>query len=198
MEEIALRAGLQAVLNIVPGARREPLAHVYGHPVAAHRAAVALALRAYRVEVETGADAVLLNAYPKDGEGLQIGNAFNAYRACSPPADREGATVILTAACPWGRGHHSLHGPGMRLYRDPVPRAYLEGRECIVFSPGLSTADVRKSFWSGYAHARSWDEVCARLRERHPSGGRMLVFPTAPLALPAAGTPAAGWRGGVS
>ena len=38
MEEIALKTGLLAVLNIVPGARREPLGYFFGHPVAAHRA----------------------------------------------------------------------------------------------------------------------------------------------------------------
>jgi len=72
MEEIALAAGLQAVVNIVPDARRRPVGHFYGHPVAAHRAAVALARRVFRVEVEPGADACLLNAYPKDGEQLQV------------------------------------------------------------------------------------------------------------------------------
>jgi hypothetical protein len=186
MEEIALAAGLQAVVNIVPGARREALGYFYGHPVAAHRAAVAFARRAYGVGVTPGADAVVLNAYPKDGEVLQLGNAFNAWRTLSPPAARDGGTVIVTAACPWGRGHHSLHGPGMRLYRDPVRRDYLGDRELVIYAPSLSEADVRKSFWHGYRHARTWDEVRDVLRARHPAGGRMLVFPTAPLALPTA------------
>jgi lactate racemase len=186
MEEIALTAGLQAVVNIVPGARREPRGYFYGHPVAAHRAAVAYAKRIYRVEVPALSDAVLLNAYPKDRELLQVGNAFNAYRASPVLLTRPGGTVILTAACPDGRGHHSLHGPGMRLYRDPVERPYLAGRELVVYAPTLSTADVRKSFWHGYAHARHWEEVMDLLRRRHPTGGSMLVFPTAPLALPVA------------
>ncbi len=186
MEEIALAAGLQAVVNIVPGARREALGYFYGHPVTAHRAAVAFARRAFAVPVRPGADAVLLNAYPKDGEVLQVGNAFNAWRALSPPAARAGGTVIVTAACPWGRGHHSLHGPGMRLYRDPVKREYLGDRELLIYAPTLSEADVRKSFWHGYRHARTWDEVQDVLRARHPDGGRMLVFPCAPLALPEA------------
>lgn len=184
MEEIALAAGLQAVVNIVPGARREALGYFYGHPVSAHRAAVAYARTLYHLEVPAHSDAVLLNAYPKDRELLQVGNAFNAYRASSTPLVRPGGTVILTAACPDGRGHHSLHGPGMRLYRDPVERPYLAQRELVVYAPTLSTADVRKSFWQGYPHARHWDEVLDLLRRRHPAGGSMLVFPTAPLALP--------------
>jgi len=189
MEEIALAAGLQAVVNIVPDARRRPLGHYYGHPVTAHRRAVDLARRAFRVEVEPGADACLLNAYPKDGEQLQVGNAFNAWRALDEPPAREGGTVIVTAACPWGRGHHSLHGPRMRLWREPVERPYLAGRELVVFAPTLSELDVRKSFWTGYRHARSWDEVTGLLASRHPGGGRMLVFETAPLALPVARRP---------
>jgi nickel-dependent lactate racemase len=184
MEEIALEAGLQAVVNVVPGADRQPRAHVYGHPVTAHRRAVAIAREAFDTPLVPGADAAVLNAYPKDGELLQVGNAFNAYRACDPPLVREGGTVVVTAACPHGRGHHSLHGPGMRLYRDPIERPYLEGRELIVFAPELSEHDVRKSFWEGYAHARGWEEVLARLAERHPQGGRLVALPTAPLALP--------------
>ncbi len=184
MEEIALAAGLQAVVNIVPDGRRRPLGHYYGHPVAAHRRAVELARRVYRVAVEPGADACLLNAYPKDGEQLQVGNAFNAWRALDQPPAREGGTVIVTAACPYGRGHHSLHGPRMRLWREPVERPYLAGRELVVFSPNLSELDVRKSFWTGYRHVRAWSEVLSLLAARHPQGGRMLVFETAPLALP--------------
>ena len=72
----------------------------------------------------------------------------------------------------------------MRLYRDPIERPYLAGRELIVFAPSLSEADVRKSFWPGYPHARSWEEVVGHLSRRHPEGGRMTVFPTAPLAIP--------------
>jgi len=186
MEEIALAAGLSAVLNVVPGPRRETLGCFFGHPVAAHRAAVELARRAYRVEVDPGADAVLLGAYPKDGEVLQLGNAFNAWRSARQPLAHDDGTVILAAACPLGRGTHSLHGPGMRLYRAPVKRDYLGRRELIVFAPEVATPDVRQSFWEGYLHARAWYEVLARLAVRHPRGGRMLVIPTAPLALPVA------------
>lgn len=184
MEETAIAAGLQAVVNIVPGARRQPLGYVFGHPVTAHREAVTLARSLYQITVNPLADAAVLNAYPKDGELLQVGNAFNAYRVCDPPLVREGGTVIVTAACPMGRGYHSLHGPHMRLWREPVKRAYLEGRELIIFAPTLSEADVRKSFWTGYPHARTWEAVLAMLSRRHPQGGRLIVFPTAPLTLP--------------
>lgn len=186
MEETALAAGLQAVVNIVPGPRRQPVGHVFGHPVAAHREAVALARRLFQVALNPGADAAVLNAYPKDIELLQVGNAFNAWRALGRPLVREGGTVVVTAACPLGRGYHSLHGPHMRLWREPVVRPYLEGRELVIFAPTLSEADVRKSFWTGYPHARTWEGVLEILTRRHPAGGRMLVLPTAPLTLPIA------------
>ena len=184
MEEIALAAGLQAVVNIVPGADRRARGFFYGHPVAAHRKAVELARQVFRTPVRPGAEAVLLNAYPKDAELLQVGNAFNAYRTCPEPPAREGGVVIVAAACPFGRGYHSVHGPGGRIYRDPIPRPYLEGRRLIVYAPLLSRHDVRKSFWEGYEHARDWQRVCRGLEESFPEGGRILVFPTAPLALP--------------
>jgi len=184
MEEIALAAGLQAVVAVIPDAHRQPTAHFYGHPVETHRRAVAHARKVYDVEVRPGADAVWLNSYPKDTELLQVGNAFNAYRTVDPPLVREGGTLIVSASCHHGRGFHSLHGPLMRLYRDPIRRPYVEGRELVVFIPGLSKTDVAKSFWAGYPHARSWQDVLGHLSTRHPDGGRMIVFPTAPLVLP--------------
>ncbi|MEZ4650733.1 MAG: hypothetical protein R3E97_18515 [Candidatus Eisenbacteria bacterium] len=121
MEEIAL-AGLAAVVNIVPGARREPLGHFFGHPVAAHRAAVEFARGVFATEVTPGADAVVLNAYQKDGEVLQVGNAFNAYRACNPPLVQDGGTLIVSAACPLGRGYRppraGCGSTGTRSVRD--------------------------------------------------------------------------------
>ena len=63
-------------------------------------------------------------------------------------------------------------------------RVSAASRQCHA---AVSSAVVRKSFWPGYPHLRSWEAVRDSLRARHPEGGRMLVFPTAPLALPVPG-----------
>jgi nickel-dependent lactate racemase len=184
MEEIALRAGLEAVVNVVTDDRRRTLGVFYGHPVAAHRAAVALAREVYRTRGPAEpADVVVLNAYPKDAELLQVGNAFNVLRGGGPMPVRPGGTVVVTAACPLGRGHHALHGPSMRLYRKPVERAYLEGRPVIFHAPSLNEHDARISFWDGYPFERTWRGVVRRLLALHGPKARVVVFPCAPIQL---------------
>ena len=134
MEEIALRVGLEAVVNVVTDMRRRTIGVFYGHPVEAHRAAVALARQAYTTPQPPWIpDAVILNCYPKDTELLQAGNAFNVLRSCPSIPLRDDGMVVVTSACSMGRGHHSLHGRAMRLYRKPVKREYLDGRTVVFF-----------------------------------------------------------------
>ncbi len=184
MEEIALRAGLEAVVNVVTDDRRRTLGVFYGHPVAAHRAAVGLAREAYATPApREPADIVVINAYPKDAELLQVGNSFNVLRSSKHMPVRPGGTVVVTAACPLGRGYHALHGPAMRLYRTPVERAYLEGRPVIFHAPSLNEHDARISFWDGYPFERTWSAVVRRLVASHGPKARVAVFPCAPLQL---------------
>ena len=184
MEEIALKVGLEAIVNVVTDERRRTIGLFAGHPIAAHRAAVALARRAYATpRPRWTPDVVVLNAYPKDTEMLQVGNAFNVLRTAEPMPIRAAGVVVITAACSMGRGFHSLHGPGMRLYRTPVERSYLEGRKVIVHTPGVSVADARVSFWEGYPIERTWSGVLRRLEREVGPAARVAVFPTAPLQL---------------
>lgn len=184
MEEIALRVGLEFIVNVVTDDRRRSVALRAGHPVAAHRAAVVEARRVYATEAPSEeADVLVLNAYPKDTEMLQVGNVFNVLRGAPRPLVRAGGAIVVTAACSLGRGYHSLHGPGGRLYRPPVERDYLEGRALIVHAPLLSEADARISFWEGYPFERRWAGVLARLRDHCGGRARVSVFPCAPVQL---------------
>lgn len=188
MEEIALRVGLEAIVNVVTDERRRTAGVFYGHPVAAHRAAVALARKVYATPAPSRpADVVVLNAYPKDGELLQVGNAFNVLRSTSAMPVRPGGVVVVTAACPRGRGWHSLHGPGGRLYRKPVEREWLEGRPVVFHSPNLNDADARVSFWEGYPFEPTWAGAVRRVRALAGDQPRVAVFPCAPLQLLEAG-----------
>jgi len=184
MEEIAMRVGLEFIVNIVSDERRDAVGVFAGHPVHAHRAAVRRAREVYRTKApETPADVIVLNAFPKDTELLQVGNAFNVLRGSSASPVRPGGTVVVTAACSLGRGVHSLHGPRMRLYRAPVERAHLEGRPVIFYSPNLSEHDARASFWTGYAFERTWGGVVRRLVRTVGAEAAVSVFPCAPLQL---------------
>jgi nickel-dependent lactate racemase len=184
MEEIAMKVGLEMIVNAVTDDRRRTVGVFAGHPVEAHRAAVAAARRIYGTpRPARPADVLVLNAYPKDTELLQVGNVFNALRGSPPMPVTPDGVVVVTAACSLGRGFHSLHGPRMRLYRTPVVRQHLEGRTVIFHSPNLSAADARVSFWDGYPFERAWGGVVRRLTALCGPRARVAVFPCAPIQL---------------
>jgi nickel-dependent lactate racemase len=184
MEEIALGVGLEAVLNVVTDARRRTVGVFFGHPVHAHRAAVAQARQVYATPPPPEpADVVVLNAYPKDGELLQVGNAFNVLRSSRRLPVRAGGVVVVTAACPLGRGWHALHGPGGRLYRTPGERTWLEGRPVVFHCPNLNEADARVSFWEGYPFERGWSGVVRQVSHLAGRAPSLVAFPCASLQL---------------
>jgi lactate racemase len=184
VEEIALRAGLAFTCNVVINSQRAIAGLFCGHPVSAHRVAARFARDTYATPTPGAPyDVVCLNAYPKDGELLQVGNALNCYRTASTPLVARDGTVLITACCQLGRGFHSLHGPGMRLHREPGVKPYLDGREVVFFSPHINERDFRVSFAREYRLFTSWERVVSHLEAKH--GGRVSVgvFPTAPLQL---------------
>lgn len=183
VEEIALKAGLQFTCNVVVNSSREIAGLFCGHPVAAHRAAAACAADIYATEAPGAPyDVVCLNAYPKDGELLQVGNALNCYRTSSRPLLEPDGTVVITACCQQGRGYHSLHGKGMRLHAPPAPKRYLEGREVVFFSPHISERDFRVSFAPEYRLFSAWEPLSTYLAAKHRDAS-VAVFPTAPLQI---------------
>ena len=170
--------------NIVVNEQRDIAGCFSGHPVSAHRAAVRFAREVYATAVPGAPyDIVCLNAWPKDGELLQIGNALNCYRTAHEPLLTPDGTVVITACCQLGRGYHSLHGPGMRLHREPSPKPYLAGREVVVFSPHLNERDCLVSFAPEYRLFTAWDALAAYLDEKHPGSPSVAVFPAAPMQI---------------
>jgi nickel-dependent lactate racemase len=184
VEEIALKAGLAFSCNAVVNERREIAGLFCGHPVSAHRAAARFARSVYATTAPGAPyDVVCLNAYPKDGELLQVGNAFSCFRSAKRPLVKAGGTVIVTASCHHGRGHHSLHGRSMRLYKAPSPKSYLGGREVLFFSPNLNERDVTVSFSDDCRFFRSWSALAAYLESKHRPPATVGVFPTSPLQI---------------
>jgi nickel-dependent lactate racemase len=184
VEEIALAAGLTFSCNVVVNARRETAGLFCGHPVSAHRAAVRFASDIYRTAAPNAPyDVVCLNAYPKDGELLQVGNALNCYRTANAPLLKEDGTLVIVACCRSGRGYHSLHGRGMRLHRPPIAKPYLEGREIAFYSPNVNERDFRVSFAPEYRLFTSWDALSSYLDSKHRGSVSVGIFPTAPLQI---------------
>ena len=184
IEEIALKAGLNFSCNVVVNSRREIAGLFCGHPVSAHRAATTFATDIYATAVpDAPYDVVCLNAYPKDGELLQVGNAFNCYRTSNGLLLKSDGTLVVTACCQLGRGYHSLHGRGMRLHKAPAAKRYLQGREIAFFSPHLNERDFRVSFAPEYRLFTSWEQLSSHLDAKHRGAVSVGVFPTAPLQI---------------
>jgi nickel-dependent lactate racemase len=184
VEEIALKAGLSFSCNLVVNASRETAGLFCGHPVSAHRAAAAFARQIYRTSAPGAPyDVICLNAYPKDGELLQVGNAFNCYRTSAGPLLKENGTLVVTACCESGRGYHSLHGRGMRLHRAPAVKAYLQGRDVVLFSPHVNERDFRVSFAPEYRLFTMWEQLTSYLAGKHSGQATVGIFPTAPLQI---------------
>lgn len=185
--EASVRAiGLHWTVNVVVDSRRQVMYLAAGDLISAHRDAARVALECGRTESPPQIlDAMLLNAYPKDGELLQIEAALGAIRSGMLNWLRPAAPIVLLAACTEGLGIHGLFGPGGRLFRAPAAREHLGGRPLIIYSPGVEDADVRHVFWNGYAFHQSWSGLLTQIEGMLPSNAVVGVVPCGPLQVAA-------------
>jgi nickel-dependent lactate racemase len=187
MEQVVRRIGLHWTVNVAVNERRETAFVAAGDVVAAHRAAVAAAERIGATPRPPFLlDALILNAYPKDSEVLQIEAALVAVRRGMLEWLAPGAPVVLTGACPEGFGHHDLFAPGGRLHRVPAPKTFLGGRDLCVFAPRVTETDLRAIFPPQYPGYSSWEPLVTALRRKLPAAPTIGVVPCGPLQIPAA------------
>lgn len=184
MEAAVRRIGLHLTVNVAVNSRRAIAFASVGDMVEAHRAAATGAARIGRTHPPRGQlDAVIVNAYPKDGELLQIEAALGALHAGMLEWLAPGAPVVLTAACPRGSGTHHLFGVGGRLFRTASAKRSLADRPLMVFAPGVEEREARTIVWTGYRCCRTWDEVVAHLGAVLPARPRVGIIPCGPLQL---------------
>ncbi len=111
IDEFALKAGLNFILNDVPHGDGHHLAGAFaGHPILAHKAACEAALRMCEVKIREKADIVVADAYPADLDFWQALKGMNvAYSAV-----KDGGTVILVTPCHEGASsqHHEVTSIG--------------------------------------------------------------------------------------
>ena len=185
MERAVREIGLDWTVNVVMNSRCETAALAVGDLVEAHRAASA---RATEIGATAGPprplDALVVNAYPKDSELLQVEAALVAVRAGMTDWLTPGAPVVLLGACPDGLGFHQLFGPGGRLFRKPTAKSYLRDRVLHVVSPATGDDTSRAAFWEGYPYFRSWDACAAVLAGTLPSSSLIGFAPSGPLHVP--------------
>jgi len=82
LEEVALKIGFDMFIGIVPNSKREIAGVFAGHLVDAHRKGVDLARKVFRTKIEErSSEVIILNAYPKDSELLQVQTAFTPLKS---------------------------------------------------------------------------------------------------------------------
>lgn len=181
MEQAVRTVGLHWTLNVIVNSSRETAHVVAGDLVEAHRAAAALASQVGRTAPPSAAlDALVVNAYPKDGELQQIESALVTVRGAALSWLRPRAPIVLTAACSAGCGTHHLFGPGGRLFRRPVPRRSLGDHPLVIFAEGASRDDAHQVFWDGYRFINTWEEVVRVIGETN-AAPRVGILPCGPL-----------------
>jgi hypothetical protein len=126
---------------------------------------------------------VILNAYPKDTELIQADTAFTPLKTIKEHIVREGGIVVIISKCSNGFGHHSLFGPGMRLYRKPIKRKFLRESDLVVFSPNINQVEFNTLFWDGYRLAKDWEAVLSILKQRFPGKCKVSILSCAPMQL---------------
>jgi nickel-dependent lactate racemase len=184
MEQAVREIGLHWTVNIVVNSRRETAVVAAGDLVTAHRSAAAAAQRLGATAAPVGPlDALLLNAYPKDGELLQIESALVTLRNGMLPWLAPSAPVILMGACPEGLGHHGLFAPGGRLSRVPSPKTFLAARKLWVFAPGVTEAEVRSVFAEQYPWHATPESLITALGQEVPADARVGWVRCGPLQI---------------
>ncbi|MFA4965608.1 MAG: nickel-dependent lactate racemase [Thermoleophilia bacterium] len=117
MEEVARRAGLSFIINVVRDPRGRILAIVAGDFVAAHRCGVEVSRRAWGVAVLEPADIAIVSSFPADIDWWQAEKGLIA----ASFAVKEGGVIVFAAPCPEGLEHNHP------LLREWLKLSYAEG-----------------------------------------------------------------------
>jgi nickel-dependent lactate racemase len=198
IDELAMRAGLDFIIDAVIDYDGKVVDMVAGHPVKAHRAGCAQARRHYGVRVPSQADIVIFDSFGTDIEYWQ------AIKAITPAGIvmKEGGIVIQVASCPEGISvsHPEVLEYGYRprvvveelmkqgLVNKSVAAHMIQASEVIVdhgrgflITSGISPADVARL---GFLYAETAQEGLARALEIKGQEASIIVLRHAGDVLP--------------
>ena len=177
MEEAARLAKLDAVVNIVVNSTRGVAGLFVGDVVAAHRRGVERAWEVMSTPLPPEpADIGVFNQYPKDTEFMHLGHALHVLNSASRPLVRRGGTLVILSASSDGFGFHTLEAPFMR-HGPTGPRPVFEPFRVVVMCPNVNRAELPPSLPETARLVSDWEGVLGTLREFHPDGGGVAVFP---------------------
>jgi nickel-dependent lactate racemase len=177
MEEAGQLARLDAIVNVVVNSRRGIAGLYVGDPVAAHRQGVRRAweVMSTRLPPEP-VDIGIFNQYPKDTEFMHLSHALHVVNSAPRPVVRQGGTMVVLSASSDGFGFHTLEAPGMR-HGPTRPHPLFEPYRLVVMCPTLNRAQLPPNLPVGTQLVPDWDGVLGALKEHHPYGGSVAVFP---------------------
>lgn len=183
LEGVVRQVGVDFFIGVVPNSKRQAAGVFAGDLIQAHRSGVEYGRKIYKTAVPLLADVLILNAYPKDSELLQADTAFTPLKSIKKDLLKENGVIVLCSSCSNGIGHHSLFGPGMRLYKPPGKRRFLKNKELFFFSPNINAAEYQMIFSPEYPLLGRWEDVLSVLKSRFGTKCDVTVLPYAPLQL---------------
>jgi nickel-dependent lactate racemase len=179
IDEIAGRAGLEMIVNVVVNSRREIAGVFAGDPSLAFRQGTQFARDIYATPVPDAVDVAVFNAYPKDTEFIMGFNALNPGYGIGERLVQAGGTVVITMAASEGYGCHS----GMDRYQFKYDASVSWQRRLIVYSPNVNQWDVDRLCPPGTLLFREAPALIRALSDLHPGRARAAVFPCGTLQL---------------
>lgn len=188
IEEIANQTGLDFIINAVVNSKQEIAGIFVGDLVQAHREGVKFARKVYKTNSPRNPSLVICNAFPKDTELVQAGNALTVLNSASSSYLPKDTSVVITTAASEGVGFHSLSDPGMSLTIPFETRfnSKLGGNRWFLFSPKLTKRDLGKFYSEDETcnvFYNRWDELISDLNSLHNGEIRTVIFPQASMQL---------------
>lgn len=192
--------GPDFIVDVVLNHRRETAELVAGDVLLAYRKGAEAASVLYGANAPGNADVVVADAYPFDVSLHYVCRAFHPFSAA-----RRGATKVLVAGCPQGKGYHEL-GPVTRSFASRIVRRLKafrfgqgghlaaavnglrrkrvrRGLDFLLYCPGISGDDL-KAMYPAATLYRRWEDLADELVRRHGTAlVSVAVYRCAPLLL---------------
>jgi nickel-dependent lactate racemase len=202
IEEVAGNVGLDFIINVVLGQKREIAGLFTGDKILAHREGVKFATELYSVSLERNADIVISNMYPFD-TSLQYVPSRGFW-----PLLESGRKIskVAIAACPMGLGYHGLAPLSRSIksrflnrlkYFNLKEFKFLSSRlmtlkkvlkrqsmEFMMLSQGITKEELTTVFPKAKLFS-TWGELLNELEIRHKNFPvKVAVYPFSPLQIP--------------
>lgn len=203
IEEIAKKAGLDFIVNVVLNQQREVCGLFAGDKIFAHRKGVEFATKIYSVEPMMDADVVVVDAYPFDTT-FQFAHDRSLWQFTGL---KKNVSKIIVAACPAGLGNHDLYplkNPFVtrlarrlknlqwREFRNSsvkfsAIRKIMErkNKDYLVLTNGLVDNDMKAIYPKARLY-KTWEDLLRELKSRHKNGSvKVCIYRCSPFLLPA-------------